>query len=548
MSAAPTTAAPTRVARVDEVFAAAHRALDDLDRELDRIHRAAGSTGAPGGGRAAPVTEEPPVGAAELASVMTRLARVANRAQALRDKGGAIVVRSGVPERQGAKDPAQWFTRVLHTDPRTARGDARRAAALDLAEPARPASEDDASSGARLTLIGAEGSPGAGSDGSDSATGETSTSPGGSTPSGPTPTGRAQLSGDLSAAHADVITRALRNLPDGLDPAARERCETELLRMATTRSPVQLRRAAARVIEHVTGDTVAADVHEDRLAQAEEDAAWERASFWMKDNHDGTMFGQFTVPTLAGTALKKIVEAMSAPRRAPSRRAGGGTAGGAGDQSTTDGTGGSRGQHGSDAPGGDRPSDRLSGSDWAQMSWKERQQERMRRQGQELATLLMHLPTDHLHDKIAATVIVQTRLTDLQSQTRRIGTDDSGCGVSAAAVRRAACGAGILPAVMGGDSVPLDLGTQRRCFSETQRAALALTYGSCAAEGCDTPFAWTETHHLRAFAAGGQTDLANAVPLCGHHHRLIDRADEHTISRDPASRRVSIRFLSRVRR
>mgnify|MGYP002652978004 CR=1 FL=1 len=104
--------------------------------------------------------------------------------------------------------------------------------------------------------------------------------------------------------------------------------------------------------------------------------------------------------------------------------------------------------------------------------------------------------------------------------------------------RRVACGAGIIPAVLGGDSQPIDLGRQNRFFTTTQRAALALTYDTCAAHGCDIPFAWTETHHLHAWRDGGRTDLTNAVPLCGHHHRALDRGYTHTIRRE--GRRVVI--------
>ena len=44
-------------------------------------------------------------------------------------------------------------------------------------------------------------------------------------------------------------------------------------------------------------------------------------------------------------------------------------------------------------------------------------------------------------------------------------------------------------------------------------------HDSCAAEGCQRPFAWCEIHHPHAWATGGRTDLDNALPLCGWHHR-----------------------------
>jgi hypothetical protein len=65
-----------------------------------------------------------------------------------------------------------------------------------------------------------------------------------------------------------------------------------------------------------------------------------------------------------------------------------------------------------------------------------------------------------------------------------------------------------------------DLGRERRLHSVHQRRALALTHDTCAVAGCQRPFAWCEIHHHRlAWARGGRTDLGNALPLCGHHHR-----------------------------
>ena len=92
---------------------------------------------------------------------------------------------------------------------------------------------------------------------------------------------------------------------------------------------------------------------------------------------------------------------------------------------------------------------------------------------------------------------------------------------AAADARRLACGAGLVPAVTGGASQPLDLGRGKRLFTETQRVALALRHSTCSADGCDRPYAWCELHHHDPWSHGGTTELANAVPLCGFHHRRI---------------------------
>ena len=96
--------------------------------------------------------------------------------------------------------------------------------------------------------------------------------------------------------------------------------------------------------------------------------------------------------------------------------------------------------------------------------------------------------------------------------------DLTGDRITAAQARRLACTAKILPAVLGGESLPLDLGRTRRLFSPAQRKALLIRDRTCRAEGCDIPGTWCEAHHHDPWHTGGPTDLANGVLLCSHHH------------------------------
>jgi hypothetical protein len=137
--------------------------------------------------------------------------------------------------------------------------------------------------------------------------------------------------------------------------------------------------------------------------------------------------------------------------------------------------------------------------------------------------LLEHLPADRLHGKVAATVVVTVGLEALRAELGAASLD-TGQQISAAQARRLACNAGVLPAILGGASLPLDLGRTARFFSETQHVALATVYDECAAEGCDRPYSWCDLHHEDPWAQGGRTDLHLAVPLCGWHHRRVHDA------------------------
>jgi len=137
--------------------------------------------------------------------------------------------------------------------------------------------------------------------------------------------------------------------------------------------------------------------------------------------------------------------------------------------------------------------------------------------------------------------IDHTKLVEALSAAGVVTTDTADT-LSAGQARRLACGAGILPAVLNGESLPVDVGRTKRLFTETQRVALATRHRSCSADGCERPFAWCELHHDKPFAAGGPTDLANAVPVCNfHHQRLHGPAYDHHRQADG-----SIRFHRRT--
>ncbi|WP_290857096.1 HNH endonuclease signature motif containing protein [Hamadaea sp.] len=101
------------------------------------------------------------------------------------------------------------------------------------------------------------------------------------------------------------------------------------------------------------------------------------------------------------------------------------------------------------------------------------------------------------------------------------GLLDTGDLLTPETVRRLACDAIIIPAVLGGDGQVLDVGRARRLIDGPLRRALVLRDRGCAFPGCDRPPQWCDGHHVTAWADGGTTCLANSVLLCGFHHREI---------------------------
>jgi hypothetical protein len=244
----------------------------------------------------------------------------------------------------------------------------------------------------------------------------------------------------------------------------------------------RLRQAARRMFAAIDHDLAVR--HEAILLGRETRSAEAETFFALHDNGDGSYSGRFRVPELHGHLLTQVLDRLTAPRRL------------------------SRDQHGGlvvdqTAPG------TANGANIYE-TW-----------GAALCELIEHLPAEGWPGRggNGCEVIVKLDLDALLSGLGSAGLD-GGVAVTAGVARRLACNAGLVPAVLGGESVPLDLGRSRRLHSRHQRRALAILHDTCAVAGCQRPFAWCEIHHHRlSWAHGGRTDLANGLPLCGHHHR-----------------------------
>ena len=387
------------------------------------------------------------------------------------------------------------------------------------------------------------------------------------------PATRAALAaGEVSARHAGIIAGAMRGLPVELSGAERAKVEASLVRDARRLEPARLRQAATMALAAVGKSVAEAAAHQERVLADQERRAYAASRLTLFDQGDGTTSGRFVVPTGTAMVLRKVLQSMTAPRRDAQRAtssagaAGGGSARDQGDQGDqgvqgveggqtgrgaegVEGVMGAAGGHGvmgGDGAEGDpsvAEAMRARNADWDSLDWHEKQ-------GRAFVDLLEHLPTDRLTGRVASTIVVtmtaeqafsaaalvrgesgglagHAATTHGSGSDARFGPDvgaarcDTGHLHSTSEARRLACNAGILPAVLGGPSLPLDLGREQRLFSHHQRTALAAVYDECAALGCDRPFAWSELHHLTPWSAGGKTNLSEALPLCGFHHRRI---------------------------
>jgi hypothetical protein len=127
------------------------------------------------------------------------------------------------------------------------------------------------------------------------------------------------------------------------------------------------------------------------------------------------------------------------------------------------------------------------------------------------------LPTDHgLKPRVTVTVSLE----DLKAGVGT-GTLDTGEVLSAAAVRRLACDADIIPVVLGGKGQPLDVGRLHRLVTIGIWMALVVRDQHCAFPGCTRPPIACDAHHVVHWVDGGATSVDNVVLLCRAHHTII---------------------------
>ncbi len=292
---------------------------------------------------------------------------------------------------------------------------------------------------------------------------------------------QAYRSGEVSTAQADVIARALDDLPDETPADVVATAEKTLVEYAATFAPKELRRLGSRILDIVAPEV--GEEQERKKLEGEERKARRTTSLTTRSHGDGSTTIRIRVPDATADRLLTYLHAWTNPRKHDGKSADGKSAGGdAGPVART---------RCRTRPG------------WGMRSapcWSTSTR-----------------PSCPRHGGTATSVVV-TMDYDTMISGLGVATTNTGGHISASEARRLLCTSHVIPAVLGGKSEPLDLGRGQRLYKLGQRRAMDLRDQHCRAEGCDIPAAWCEAHHLIPWLKGGKTDLADGILLCSHHH------------------------------
>lgn len=143
----------------------------------------------------------------------------------------------------------------------------------------------------------------------------------------------------------------------------------------------------------------------------------------------------------------------------------------------------------------------------------------------ELTTTSMDRPQLLVHVDLERLNATHLPLTTPSSARRPcVAETEHGTVLPLAAVARIACDASVCRILFGPESQVLDVGRQRRSFTEPQRRAIIARDRHCRFLGCDRPPQWCDIHHIKHWLRGGRTCVENGVLLCRFHHTLVHEA------------------------
>lgn len=292
---------------------------------------------------------------------------------------------------------------------------------------------------------------------------------------GMTATGAALAAGAIGLEQASAICRAVTQLPADVDADIPGRAEADLLARSVRYDARQL----ARLGEHILS-VVAPEVGEARdaaaLARQEERDRAARDLSWSSDRH-GNMFLRGRLDPESAQIVQAALDPFTAPVPGPD---------GARDLRST----------------GARRADAL-----VEMCRRGLAHSEVPTTGGEATQVVVHVPLSTLFDGLGQAAY--------QDGTR----------ISPGLARKLACGADLVPAVLGTDSAVLDVGRTQRLFTGARRRAIVLRDKGCTFPGCDRPASWCIVHHVKPWWLGGPTDQNNGVLMCHQHHHVVHQGD-----------------------
>jgi hypothetical protein len=300
--------------------------------------------------------------------------------------------------------------------------------------------------------------------------------------------------GRIGCEHADALTSAASRLDDG-DRAALFALDVELANHAAASTPEQFRRHVDRVVGQL-----AADRGLDRAERQRRAATLARGI-----NHDTGMY--WLRAELDPESGIRVFSALDAELAAllTADRSGDATGGGAPDHEAAAG----------------RRRDQLAAQALVGLVTSAHRSQRPGRT--EMLMLVDHDTfVNDLHDHSVCEYV-------------------DGTALPVATARRLACDAHILPVVLGGDGVVLDMGRSRRLATADQRRALRAMYRTCGVGTCEVPFDRCEIHHLDDWGSlQGLTNLDRLIPACSRHHHLAHEGGWQ-LELDPVTRELTVR-------
>ena len=293
----------------------------------------------------------------------------------------------------------------------------------------------------------------------------------------PDPPGRRERCGSPGAGGRD--RGAIDAIADG-HAADKHAAEAFLIARAAEVDAHDLRTLGERLFETI--DPGGAESREAKKLADQEERARNKTSLRMRNNGDGTVGGQFTLPEAQAEMFRKALNALASPKHI-------------------------RSKDGAGSYDFERPT--------------------AHKLGLAFVEYIERYPLSQLATQggMAATVVVTVDAEVFTQGAAKAGTTENGVRVSPGQLLRWACDAGLVPAVLDAGGHVLDLGRTRRLHTAAQRLAIVLEQKTCQHPACDIPGAFCHVHHTTPWSKGGPTTTTDVVLLCPFHHHQAHARD-----------------------